>query len=395
MAPALIIARLPLGLTPSVEFKSKERNAARRDRPHLGVMTKHAPMPAAAPADQDPRWAALAARDKASDEAFVYGVRTTGVFCRPSCPSRRPNPRNVVFFDDAAAAQKAGFRPCRRCRPRGARLEAEHAALVEAACRLIETSPRSLTLAELAEAAGVSPFHFHRLFKANTGLTPRAYAAAWRQRRAQAALGAGRNVTEAIYDAGFSSNGRFYEHAPRMLGMTPTAYRSGGAGAAIHFALGECSFGSILVARSDKGVCAILLGDDPEALLRDLQDRFPRAELIGGDPAFETLAAQVVGFVEAPAIGLNLPLDVRGTAFQQRVWQALCDIPSGQTASYREIARRVGMPRATRAVAQACARNPLAIAIPCHRVVRTDGSLSGYRWGVERKRAILEREKVA
>jgi AraC family transcriptional regulator of adaptative response/methylated-DNA-[protein]-cysteine methyltransferase len=205
-------------------------------------------------------------------------------------------------------------------------------------------------------------------------------------------LGRSRSVTAAIYESGFNSNGRFYDRAPQMLGMTPTIYRAGGASAEIRFAIGECSLGSILVAKSDYGVCAILLGDDPEALARDLQDRFPRATLIGGDPEFEQMVARVVGFVEAPALGLDLPLDVQGTAFQQRVWQALREIPAGSTVSYTEIAGRIGSPSAVRAVAQACAANPLAVAIPCHRVVRTDGGLSGYRWGVERKRALLERE---
>jgi AraC family transcriptional regulator of adaptative response/methylated-DNA-[protein]-cysteine methyltransferase len=238
----------------------------------------------------------------------------------------------------------------------------------------------------------MSPYHFHRVFKAVTGLTPRAYAAAHRTARVQRELARSATVTEAIFDAGFNSGGRFYATSNEVLGMTPTDYRAGGARNEIRFAIGECSLGSILVAKSTKGVCAILLGDDPEALARDLQDRFAHATLIGGDAKFEALVAKVVGFVEAPAIGLDLPLDVRGTAFQQRVWQALRKIPAGATASYREIAARIGAPKAVRAVAQACASNPIAIAIPCHRVVRHDGGLSGYRWGVERKRALLERE---
>jgi AraC family transcriptional regulator of adaptative response/methylated-DNA-[protein]-cysteine methyltransferase len=238
----------------------------------------------------------------------------------------------------------------------------------------------------------MSRYHFHRVFKAITGLTPRAYAAAHRAERVRRELGRSRTVTEAIFDAGFNSGGRFYATSDEVLGMTPTDYRAGGARAEIRFAVGECSLGSILVARSEKGVCAILLGDDPDQLARDLQDRFPRANLIGADAEFEKLVAKIVGFVEAPTVGLDLPLDVRGTAFQQRVWQALRKIPVGSTASYSDIAQRIGAPRSVRAVAQACAANAIALAIPCHRVVRHDGALSGYRWGVERKRALLERE---
>ena len=238
----------------------------------------------------------------------------------------------------------------------------------------------------------MSPFHFHRVFKGVTGLTPRAYAAAHRGERVRRELGKAPTVTAAIYDSGYSSNGRFYGESEQMLGMTPTEYRAGGARAEIRFAVGECSLGSILVARSERGVCAIFLGDDPDALTRELQDRFPRATLIGADPAFEDVVAKVVGLIEAPGTGVDLPLDVRGTAFQQRVWRALREIPAGSTASYREIASRIGAPRAVRAVAHACAVNPVAVAIPCHRVVRSDGGLAGYRWGVERKRELLERE---
>jgi AraC family transcriptional regulator of adaptative response/methylated-DNA-[protein]-cysteine methyltransferase len=259
-------------------------------------------------------------------------------------------------------------------------------------CRLIETSSRVPPLEALASRAGMSPFHFHRVFKAVTGLTPRAYAAAHRGERVRRELEKAPTVTAAIYESGYSSNGRFYGESEQVLGMTPTEYRAGGANAEIHFAIGECSLGSILVARSERGVCAILLGDDPDGLARELQDRFPRATLIGGDAAFEDVVAKVVGLVEAPRLGLDLPLDVRGTAFQQRVWRALREIPAGSTVSYREVARRIGAPSSVRAVAHACAVNPLAVAIPCHRVVRSDGGLAGYRWGVERKLALLQRE---
>ena len=260
---------------------------------------------------------------------------------------------------------------------------------------MIEAAEDMPNLAALAVAAGMSRFHFHRVFKTRTGVTPKAYAAAHRAQRVRDELSRTDTVTEAIYSAGFNSNGRFYATSSEVLGMTPTNFRSGGHGTSIRFAVGECSLGSILVAATDKGVCAILLGDDPEALVRDLQDRFPQAHLIGGDADFEQLVARVVGFVEAPALGLDLPLDVQGTAFQQRVWQALRAIPSGTTASYTDIAARIGAPQAVRAVAQACASNAIAVAIPCHRVVRQDGALAGYRWGVERKRALLEREAVS
>lgn len=267
-----------------------------------------------------------------------------------------------------------------------------HAALVAAACRRIERAETPPTLAELAAPTGMSPWHFHRVFKAMTGVTPKAYADAHRAGRLREGLGRNRTITDAIHDAGFGSSSRFYERANERLGMQPKDWRAGGAHARIRFAIGQCSLGAILVASSDKGVCAILLGDDPDALARDLQDRFPRAELVGGDADYERVVAIVVGFVEAPGIGLDLPLDVRGTAFQERVWRALRDIPAGTRATYAEIARRIGAPSAVRAVAGACAANKLAVAIPCHRVVRSDGGLSGYRWGVERKRRLLERE---
>jgi len=263
---------------------------------------------------------------------------------------------------------------------------------VEMLIRFIESAEQAPSLEALAGEAGLSVYHLHRVFKAATGLTPKAYATAHRARRVRAELERSGTVTEAIYGAGYNSNGRFYAQSNDVLGMTPSAYRAGGANTDIRFAIGECSLGAILVAASDRGVCAILIGDDADALARDLQDRFPRAELFGGDAGFEQLVAKVIGFVEAPGLGLDLPLDVRGTAFQQRVWQALREIPAGRTVSYGDLASRIGAPTAVRAVAQACGANALAVAIPCHRVVRNDGALAGYRWGVERKRALLERE---
>jgi AraC family transcriptional regulator, regulatory protein of adaptative response / methylated-DNA-[protein]-cysteine methyltransferase len=340
----------------------------------------------------DPRWAAVLARDPRADGTFYYAVRTTGVYCRPSCPSRRAKPEHMLFFGTRAAAERSGFRACLRCKPDQPPLAAQHAEKVAAACRQIEGAERPPSLAELARAAKLSPFHFHRLFRAITGLTPKTYAAAHRAKRVRTELQRSATVTAAIFDAGFESGGQFYASSTRLLGMRPSDYRAGGRDTQIRFAIGQCSLGAILVARTAKGICAILLGEDADSLVRELQDRFAQAQLIGGDAEFEQWVAKVVGLVEQPAVGLDLPLDVRGTAFQMRVWQALMQIPSGSTASYTEIARRIGAPKSVRAVAQACAANPLAVAIPCHRVVRTDGALSGYRWGVARKRALLNRE---
>ena len=350
---------------------------------------------AAAFATDAERWTAVQRRDRRADGVFYFSVRTTGVYCRPSCAARPARRENVRFHPTPADAERAGFRPCKRCRPDSHGLLEARAQAVARACRLIETADEMPTLDALASAAGLSRFHFHRVFKTTTGLTPKAYAVALRARRVRAELARSDSVTEAIYDAGFNSSGRFYASADALLGMTPTDFRAGGEGAVIRFAVGECSLGSILVAATERGVCAILLGDDPDVLARDLQDRFPKARLVGGDRDFERLVAKVVGFVEAPALGLDLPLDVRGTAFQQRVWQALREIPVGSTSTYTKIAARIGAPRAVRAVARACASNAIAVAIPCHRVVRRDGSLSGYRWGVERKRRLLEREAVS
>ncbi len=341
------------------------------------------------------RHAAVVKRDLQADGRFVYSVKTTGVYCRPSCAARLARRENVQFHDSCEDAERAGFRACKRCQPNGAALEEQYVAKVAAACRSIETTGAVPNLDVLAKAAGMSRFHFQRVFTQIAGLTPKAYAKAHRAKRMRHELSKRGSVTTAIYEAGYHSNSRFYAESSQMLGMTPKHFREGGTGSVIRFAVGECSLGSILVASSEQGVCAILLGDDPDALAKDLQDRFPKARLIGGDRDYERVIAQVVGFVEAPRLGLSLPLDVRGTAFQQRVWQALCDIPAGQTMSYTEVAQRIGSPKAVRAVAGACAANAIAVAIPCHRVLRTDGSLSGYRWGVERKRRLLEKESAA
>jgi AraC family transcriptional regulator of adaptative response/methylated-DNA-[protein]-cysteine methyltransferase len=341
---------------------------------------------------EEHRWNAVRQRQAPAQDHFFYAVSTTGVYCRPSCGARTPRRENVRFFDDIAAAERAGFRACKRCKPDAMAPSEQQAQRVAEACRTLEQAETMPQLAELARTAGLSRFHFHRLFKRVTGLAPKAYAAAVRAQRVRARLPVSGSVTAAIYDAGFNSNGRFYAQSDAALGMTPSRYRAGGKGAEIRFALAKCSLGAILIAATGRGVCAITLGDDPEALLRDLQDRFPRAQLRGGDADFERTVATVVGFVESPATGLDLPLDLQGTSFQLRVWQALRAIPPGQTATYGEIARRLGIPTASRAVGAAVAANPVAVAVPCHRVIRSDGHISGYHWGVDRKRALLQRE---
>lgn len=361
---------------------------SRRQRP---------PAAKARASDDERRWAAVVARDAAADGSFVYSVASTGVYCRPSCPSRQARRDNVRFHAGPRAAEAAGFRACKRCRPDdaalGAALPERDARLVAAACRTIESAEEPPTLAALAADAGLSPFHFHRLFKAVAGVTPKAYAAAHRRRRVGAALRTARTVTEAIHEAGFGSATRFYAASDAALGMSPSQYRAGGRDAEMAWAVGDCSLGRVLVAASAKGIAAILIGDDAAALFADLQRRFPHARLVAADRAFERLLADVVSLIEAPRRGHDLPLDIRGTAFQARVWQELTAIPPGETATYAEIAGRIGAPRSVRAVAGACAANPLAVAIPCHRVVRSDGGLSGYRWGIARKRKLLDRER--
>jgi len=345
--------------------------------------------------NDEQKWEAVRQRDPEANGCFVYSVKTTGVYCRPACAARLARRENIQFHLTAADAEKSGFRACKRCQPNGLNLSEQYAAKVAAACRTIETAAGSPSLDMLAKSANMSRFHFHRIFKKNTGLTPKAYAIAHREERMRKILPKRKTVTEAIYEAGFHSNSRFYAKSSQMLGMTPKNFRQGGSGETIRFAVGECSLGSILVAASEKGICAISLGDDPNKLCEELQDRFPKARLIGAEEEFEHVVAKVVGFVEMPGLGLDLPLDVRGTVFQRRVWQALREIPAGSTASYAEVAARIGSPKSVRAVASACAANTIAVAIPCHRVLRTDGSLSGYRWGVERKRSLLRFEKTA
>lgn len=342
--------------------------------------------------DEDSRWQAIVTRDKAANGSFYYAVRTTGIYCRPSCGARTPKPENVQFYETPEQAEQAGFRPCKRCKPDHLSLSDRHASIIAEACRSIEAAENQPTLSALAANAGLSPWHFQRLFKSITGLTPKDYAAALQAKRVRSGLANNGTITDVIADAGYGSNSRFYEKSTQLLGMTPKRYRAGGQDVDIRFAVGECSLGAILVASSPFGICSILLGDDPDQLARELQNSFPHANLIGADGAFEQRVAKVIDFVEMPQTGLDMPLDIRGTAFQQRVWQALNSIPYGSTVSYTELAKIIGSPNAVRAVASACAANRLVVAIPCHRVVRTDGSLSGYRWGVERKQLLLKRE---
>ncbi len=356
----------------------------------------HSPIDSRTQADplDDERWLAVAGRDAGADGRFVYAVRGTGIYCRPSCPARRPRRENTAFFDTAAEAARAGFRPCKRCRPDEAASPLDsRAALMREACRAIEDSDEPPSLAELAGKAGLTRFHFQRLFKGVTGVTPKEYAQACRRRRLQESLGSGEGVSAAIHGAGFGSASRVYERSGELLGMSPAAFRRGAPGETIRHALAETSLGWLLVAATNKGLCAIELGDDPQTLREGLQRRFPKARHVPADAELDGWLRQVVAALDHPADFPPLPLDIRGTAFQQRVWKALRDIPAGSTVSYAELAARLGRPGAARAVALACAGNALAVAVPCHRVVGGDGSLRGYRWGLARKKALLDRER--
>lgn len=358
--------------------------------------TESAALPNAVPTGAtqlaDRRWQAVARRNPQADGEFVYAVRTTGVYCRPSCPSRVAKRENVEFFESNERAAAAGYRPCKRCRPDAPSQQQRRNALVLQACQTIEQSASALSLAQLAQQAGMSPHHFHRIFKAATGITPKAFHKAVLARRATASLQTAQSVTAAIYDAGFSSAGRFYAEAPAMLGMAPGSYRKGGTGEYIRHAVEPCALGWVLVAATRKGVCAIEFGDDAQALAERLRTRFPQAQFEPADAEFKRWIARVIAYVEQPQGVLDLPLDVQGTVFQRRVWQALQAIPAGETASYAEIAGRIGQPGAARAVGRACAGNLVALAIPCHRAVRADGTLAGYRWGSARKADLLRRE---
>lgn len=341
--------------------------------------------------EPDPRIGRVHARDATADGAFFYAVLTTGVFCYPSCKARAPRPENLRFYRSREEAAAAGYRPCKRCRPDLPPRAVREAEAVTAACRAIEAG--SFVLDHAADGAGLGRASFIRLFRQATGVTPTAYAAAWRQRLARAALEGAATVTEAIYDAGFSSAGRFYDHADGMLGMTPTAWRQGGQGERVTYALGETTLGCVLVAATARGLCAILLGEDPGALIAELHARLKRAEIVEAEPGFAARVAEVVRLIEEPRASHSLPLDIRGTAFQRRVWAALREIPAGETVSYGALAERIGAPRAVRAVGAACGANALAVAVPCHRAVARDGKLTGYAWGLSRKEALLARER--
>ncbi len=342
------------------------------------------------------RWQSVTRRDPAADGRFVYAVKTTGIYCRTTCPSRRPARGNTEFFATPAEAEARGYRPCRRCRPEAsAGPQAERLDMVLAACRRIEESPEPIGLEALAASFGLSRFHFQRVFKKVLGLSPAAYAKACRVRRLREELAAGREVDRAVYAAGFGSPSRVYEQSDRVLGMTPGAFRGGGKGQRIAYALVRTSLGWLLLAATDKGLCGLDFGPTREGLAELAARRFPGAELVADDPELAALAECVAAAVDTGLALGELPLDVRGTAFQHTVWQALREIPRGQTVSYAELAARIGRPTAVRAVARACADNPLAVVIPCHRAVAADGALTGYRWGIERKRELLERERLA
>lgn len=341
----------------------------------------------------DARWDAVMRRDRSADGRFFLCVKTTGIYCRPSCGARKPKRENVFFVETRNQAEAAGYRPCMRCRPEEAVLPDARSEVIARACRMIETAEEPPTLEALAAAVGLSPFHFHRMFRQATGVSPKAYAEAVRTRKLREGLPASPSVTGALYEAGFGSASRFYAKAEGMLGMEPQRYRKGGAGEVIRHAIVPCSLGFLSVAATRKGICSMMLGDAPEPLEAELRQRFPHAEIVEGDAGFAALVKQAVQLVEEPAAPIELPLDVRGTALQQKVWAALREIPPGETVSYTQLAAKVGAPKAVRAVASACAKNSIAVAIPCHRVIRGTGQLAGYRWGLSRKQALLDRER--
>lgn len=354
------------------------------------------PQPArTAPSPIDPRWEAVLRRDQTFDGKFVYAVTSTGVFCRPTCPSRRPRPDRVRFFDTTTAAEHAGFRACKRCRPTSARPTSSVAQAIQRASRYLkEHADESVPLGELARIVRSSPSHLQREFKRALGLSPREYQAACRADRFRQHLQSGRDVTSAMYEAGYGSPSRIYEASPTGRGMHPATYRKGGAGAHIGFATVRCPLGWLLVAATDKGVCAVKLGDSPGALEADLRKEFASATISANDNVRHQWVNAIINRLEDGRGELTLPLDVRGTAFQWRVWRELQRIPAGETRSYSEVARAVGRPAAVRAVASACARNPVCLVVPCHRVVAKSGAIGGYRWGAKRKERLLAAEAV-
>jgi AraC family transcriptional regulator, regulatory protein of adaptative response / methylated-DNA-[protein]-cysteine methyltransferase len=342
------------------------------------------------------RWQIVLAREVCSNERFVYGVRSTGVYCRPGCPSRRPRRENVMFFPLPDAAEKAGFRPCRRCRPQTARPSSPQIEMIGRACRFIEErADAPFTLADLGDKLHASPYHLERTFKRFLGITPRQYADALRLERLKANLHEDRDVTTALYDAGYGSSRSLYERAPEHLGMTPATYRRGGRGMEISYTTVQSPLGRLLVARTERGICAVSLGDSDDALAQDLRAEYPEAAIQRDGGHLGLWVSKLVSHLCGNEPRLDLPLDVRATAFQWRVWQELRKIPYGERRSYSQIAASMGRPKAVRAVANACAANPAALVIPCHRVVRDTGDTGGYRWGAERKRALLSRERLA
>jgi len=383
----------PANSRPAFEFPRKVQDAPGRTAGQFAPQSKISEN-RTMDTQTEQHFATIIARDARADGAFFYAVKTTGVYCRPSCAARPPRPENIAFFTTGAEAQAAGFRPCKRCKPTEPPRAETQAAAIAKACRAIETAETTPSLAALAATAGLSPFHFHRIFKAITGITPKAYAATRRDARVKTALHKGNSVTEAIYNAGYNSSGCFYAGAKSRLGMGPKVFRAGGAGEIIVSALAPCAFGLVLVAATQKGICSISLGTDGQALEAELRGRFPNADFQAPDQKFAATVKRVAAFVDSPEQNLALPLDIRGTAFQQRVWAELSKIPPGQTATYTDIAIRIGAPNAVRAVASACAANTLAVAIPCHRVIRTGGALAGYRWGLAAKRKLLETEAL-
>jgi len=340
----------------------------------------------------DARWRAVVDPDRGADGIFVYGVLTTGVYCRPGCASRLPKRGNVRFFATSSEAAAARLRPCKRCRPQIASPRSTAEQAVARACEIVASEDRAPTLTELADAVGLSPSYFHRKFKAITGVTPKQYILESRAARVREGIRQANTITDAIYDAGYASSSRFYDTASSSLGMRPGEYRRGGVGVTISYAITDSYLGWVLVATTELGICRIDIDASAEALRERLVGSFAKAQLLEGESTFQETVARVVACLEQPRLGLRLPLDVRGTAFQRRVWAALQEIPAGSTASYSEVAGWIGQPKAARAVARACAGNQIAVAVPCHRVVRSDGGLGGYRWGVARKRELLARE---
>lgn len=342
---------------------------------------------------KDKRWKWLKNKEVPEKAKFVYGVIASKIYFDPHNPSRLPKPENIVFFDNENDAILAGYRKSKRCGDIQKNTKNRHCKIIKKACEIMDNSDGKIKLDELADTVGMSAYHFHRVFKEQTGVTPKEYLQTKNRNQVQQNISTHDSITAAVYDSGFSSNSRFYEKSNQLLGMTPKKFKSGGKNEVIYFSIGKCSLGSFLVAKSAKGLCRISINNDPEVLIKELQDAFSHAELIGGDAEFDLIVAKVVGLIEHPGNDTELPLDIRGTAFQQKVWKALREIPAGETVTYSYIAQKIGMPKSYRAVANACGANKLAVAVPCHRVVRNDGSLGGYRWGLDRKKVLINREK--